>query len=155
MIKHHPQIPPPSRHPRPTKHSQALRMRDFLNAIKDFSHAEEPPQAASRSTHGVLAARSFCTVRRRLNVMHQHFYSLVLTAAVSATALTAPAAADEEPKRGGTLTYMIPAHAPPSFDAHREETYATIHSAAPFYSVLILANPYDPGKTDDCCGEPA
>src|SRR5215475_10668048 len=59
------------------------------------------------------------------------------------------AAADEEPKRGGTLTYMIPADAPPSFDAHREETYATIHSAAPFYSVLIRANPYDPGKTDD------
>ena len=44
---------------------------------------------------------------------------------------------------------MIPADAPPSFDAHREETYATIHSAAPFYSVLIRANPYDPGKTDD------
>src|SRR5215469_13306119 len=60
-----------------------------------------------------------------------------------------PAAADEEPKRGGILTYMIPADAPPSFDAHREETYATIHSAAPFYSVLIRANPYDPGKTDD------
>src|ERR1700746_2566801 len=59
------------------------------------------------------------------------------------------AAADEEPKSGGTLTYMIPADAPPSFDAHREETYATIHSAAPFYSVLIRANPYDPGKTDD------
>src|SRR5690349_24876769 len=44
---------------------------------------------------------------------------------------------------------MIPADAPPSFDAHREETYATIHSAAPFYSVLIRANPYDQGKTDD------
>ncbi|HEX3417332.1 MAG TPA: hypothetical protein VHT21_13145, partial [Stellaceae bacterium] len=51
------------------------------------------------------------------------------------------AAAEEEPKRGGTLTYMIPADAPPSFDAHREETYATIHSAAPFYSVLIRADP--------------
>ena len=40
------------------------------------------------------------------------------------------AVADEEPKYGGTLTYMIPADAPPSFDAHREETYATIHSTA-------------------------
>ncbi len=59
------------------------------------------------------------------------------------------AAAEEAPKRGGVLTYMIPADAPPSFDAHREETYATIHSAAPFYSVLIRANPYNPGKTDD------
>jgi peptide/nickel transport system substrate-binding protein len=80
--------------------------------------------------------------------MHQHINSVIL-AAVAAAMLASPAAADEEPKRGGTLTYMIPADAPPSFDAHREETYATIHSAAPFYSVLIRANPYDPGKTDD------
>src|SRR4029077_17667808 len=70
-------------------------------------------------------------------------------AMVGAVALSGLAAADEEPKRGGILTYMIPADAPPSFDAHREETYATIHSTAPFYSVLIRANPYDPGKTDD------
>src|ERR1700757_2490835 len=75
------------------------------------------------------------------------------TAAVAAfvgvIASATPSAADEEPKYGGTLPYMIPAAAPPSLDAHREETYATIHSAAPFYSVLIRANPYDPGKTDD------
>src|SRR5436305_10724933 len=70
-------------------------------------------------------------------------------AGLIALALAAPASAEETPKRGGILTYMIPADAPPSFDAHREETYATIHSAAPFYSVLIRANPYDPGKTDD------
>src|SRR5213080_5292220 len=67
----------------------------------------------------------------------------------AALALAFPASAEETPKRGGTLTFMIPADSPPSFDAHREETYATIHSAAPFYSVLIRANPYDPGKTDD------
>src|SRR5258707_9408093 len=68
---------------------------------------------------------------------------------LGAAAIAAPAAADEEPKRGGTLTYMIPADAPPSFDAHREETYATIHSAAPFYSVLIRVNPQNPGSTTD------
>jgi peptide/nickel transport system substrate-binding protein len=32
--------------------------------------------------------------------------------------------AADTPKYGGTLTYMIPADAPPSFDAHRETTYA-------------------------------
>src|SRR5258708_30608998 len=57
--------------------------------------------------------------------------------------------ADETPKYGGILTYMIPGDAPPSFDAHREETYATIHSAAPFYSVLIRINPDNPGSTTD------
>ncbi len=60
-----------------------------------------------------------------------------------------PARAQETPKYGGTLTYMIPADSPPSFDAQREETYATIHSAAPFYSVLIRINPYNPGSTTD------
>ena len=52
-----------------------------------------------------------------------------------------PAAAAETPKRGGTLTYMIPADAPPSFDGHREGTFATVHAVAPFYSVLVRANP--------------
>ena len=66
-------------------------------------------------------------------------------------AAAAPAAADETPKRGGTLVYMIPADAPPSFDAQREETYATIHSAAPYYSTLIRANPMDPGSPDMVC----
>ncbi|MGE5270849.1 MAG: ABC transporter substrate-binding protein [Thiohalocapsa sp.] len=60
-----------------------------------------------------------------------------------------PAAADETPKHGGILTYVIPADSPPSFDGHREETYATIHSIAPFYSVLIRANPMNPGDSSD------
>lgn len=64
----------------------------------------------------------------------------------SALILATPALADEAPKYGGTLTYMIPADAPPSFDAHREQTYATIHSAAPFYSVLIRIDPHNPAS---------
>ena len=59
------------------------------------------------------------------------------------------ASADETPKTGGTLNYVIPADAPPSFDAHRETTFATIHSAAPFYSVLIRVDPNNPGSTTD------
>ena len=61
----------------------------------------------------------------------------------------AVAAEEEAPKRGGTLTYMIPADAPPSFDGHREGTFATLHSVAPFYSVLIRINPDDPSSTTD------
>jgi peptide/nickel transport system substrate-binding protein len=68
--------------------------------------------------------------------------------AVAAVA-TAPAQAKDAPRYGGMLTYMIPADAPPSFDAQREQTYATIHSAAPFYSTLIRINPYDPGSPTD------
>src|SRR5215813_3373889 len=63
--------------------------------------------------------------------------------------VAAPAAAGETPKRGGTLTYMIPADAPPSLDGHRETTFATVHSAAPFYSVLIRVDPSNPASTTD------
>jgi peptide/nickel transport system substrate-binding protein len=69
--------------------------------------------------------------------------------AVGMCAAAAPGRAEETPKYGGTLTYMIPADSPPSFDAQREETYATIHSAAPFYSTLIRINPMDPGSATD------
>src|SRR5689334_21066726 len=68
--------------------------------------------------------------------------ALLIGAAFAATA-------EETPKSGGTLTYVIPADAPPSFDAHRETTFATIQSAAPFYSVLIRVDPRNPSSTTD------
>src|SRR3954462_5084517 len=65
-------------------------------------------------------------------------------------ALTWPASAAEgPPKRGGTLNYLIPADAPPSFDGHREGTFAMFHVTAPFYSVLLRVNPDNPGSTSD------
>jgi peptide/nickel transport system substrate-binding protein len=74
--------------------------------------------------------------------------STALAAAVGALLIGAPlAAAEETPKNGGTLNYVIPADAPPSFDAHRETTFATIHSAAPFYSLLIRVDPNNPSST--------
>ncbi|HWB51519.1 MAG TPA: ABC transporter substrate-binding protein [Stellaceae bacterium] len=70
---------------------------------------------------------------------------------------TGAARADETPKRGGILNYVIPADSPPSFDGHRENTFATIHAVAPFYSVLIRANPENPSDTThfvcDVCTE--
>jgi peptide/nickel transport system substrate-binding protein len=39
---------------------------------------------------------------------------------VALAAPSLPATAADTPKPGGTLTYMIPADAPPSFDGHRE-----------------------------------
>src|SRR5437868_6236105 len=97
-----------------------------------------------RRCGGIMASRG-----GRSNVRQRIEKFATVTVLLSAISIAVPAVAEEEPKRGGILTYMIPADAPPSFDAHREETYATIHSAAPFYSVLIRANPYNPGNTDD------
>src|SRR5579863_3981201 len=72
-----------------------------------------------------------------------------VTSLILLLACGAPAAADEAPKRGGILTYMIPADAPPSFDGHREATFATIHAVAPFYSVLVRVNPENPSASTD------
>jgi peptide/nickel transport system substrate-binding protein len=66
-----------------------------------------------------------------------------------AAAIIAGSAGAESPKRGGLLTYMIPADAPPSLDGHRETTFATIHAAAPFYSVLIRVPPDNPASTTE------
>src|SRR5213082_3241591 len=74
-------------------------------------------------------------------------FGAVVIGAELAAAL--PASSAETPKRGGTLTYLIPADAPPTFDGHRETTYATLHSVAPFYSVLIRVNPDNPSSTTD------
>ena len=74
---------------------------------------------------------------------------LLLTSAALAVALVMPASADDTPKNGGTLTYMIAADSPPSLDGHREETYATVQAAAPYYSVLIRVNPENPSSTTD------
>lgn len=46
------------------------------------------------------------------------------------------AAESEKPQHGGTLVYAVGA-APPSFDAHRESTYAVIHPISPHYSLLL------------------
>ena len=64
-------------------------------------------------------------------------------------ALPSVAAEEEAGKRGGIFTYTIPADAPPSFDGHREGTFATLHSVAPFYRVLVRVNPDNPSSTTD------
>jgi peptide/nickel transport system substrate-binding protein len=61
----------------------------------------------------------------------------------------ADAFAGDTPKPGGTLTYLIPTDAPPSFDGHREWTFATAHTATPFYSVLIEVNPENLSSATD------
>lgn len=68
---------------------------------------------------------------------------------VALLALALPASAAESPRRGGSLTFMIAADGPPSFDGHRETTFAMSHATAPFYSVLIRINPDNPASTGD------
>ncbi len=73
----------------------------------------------------------------------------ILSVAGLALALGAAApTAAETPKKGGILKFVVPAE-PPSFDGHRETTFALIHPIAPFYSVLIRVNPDNPSSPTD------
>ena len=53
-----------------------------------------------------------------------------------------PAAGPVVPRTGGELTFLVPAE-PPSYDAHREETFALMHPAAPHYNTLLRIDPFD------------
>ncbi len=52
-------------------------------------------------------------------------------------------AAEERPRQGGELVFILPASDPPSYDAHREDTFAVIQPAAPHYSTLLRVDPTD------------
>ena len=73
---------------------------------------------------------------------------VTLAAGVALAAGSAGRRGRAEPKKGGTLTFVVPDE-PPSFDGHRETTFALIHPFAPFYSVLIRVNPDNPSSPTD------
>jgi peptide/nickel transport system substrate-binding protein len=48
--------------------------------------------------------------------------------------------AAQTPRRGGELTFVVSAE-PPSYDGHRETTFAVIHPVSPHYSTLLKFDP--------------
>src|SRR5688572_25015286 len=52
------------------------------------------------------------------------------------------ALAAETPRAGGELAFAV-AETPPSFDGHRETTFAMIHPIAPHYSTLLRFDPHN------------
>jgi peptide/nickel transport system substrate-binding protein len=81
--------------------------------------------------------------------------AIPLAAALAVAGVVMPAGA-ETPKKGGILKFVVPDE-PPSFDGHRETTFAIVHPIAPFYSVLIRPDPQDPADSSkfvcDICTE--
>ncbi len=78
--------------------------------------------------------------------------------AAPTTSSSAPAsslAGGEKPQTGGTLTFIVNAE-PPSFDGHRETTFALLHPIAPHYSLLYKFDPNDLTKVipDVASGDP-
>jgi len=68
------------------------------------------------------------------------------TAAPAAKPTEAPKPAEaakpaaETPRRGGELQFVVSAE-PPSFDGHKETTFAVIHPVSPHYSLLLKFDP--------------
>jgi peptide/nickel transport system substrate-binding protein len=65
------------------------------------------------------------------------YLALALTVTVAE-----PVSAQDKPRPGGELIFVVPAE-PPSFDAHREETFGMLHPGAPHYSTLMRVDPTD------------
>jgi len=80
------------------------------------------------------------------NIRLKTYCALVAGLAVGLGASSALGA--ETPKHGGWLKFVVPAE-PPSYDGHRETTFAMIHPIRPFYSLLIKVNPDNPSSTKD------
>jgi peptide/nickel transport system substrate-binding protein len=76
-------------------------------------------------------------MRRTLGVL-----SIALAAALALGALVPAAGAQEKPRSGGELVFVVPSE-PPSYDGHQEETFGLIHPIAPHYSTLLKVDPSD------------
>jgi peptide/nickel transport system substrate-binding protein len=76
--------------------------------------------------------------------------ALPVLAGLLALPAAIPSADAQTPKKGGILKYVVPDE-PPSFDGHRETTFALIHPIAPFYSTLIRVEPENPNSGNYVC----
>jgi len=65
-----------------------------------------------------------------------------LTVAIVLLLVAMPADAQDKPRHGGELVFVVPSE-PPSYDAHQEETFGVIHPMAPHYNTLLRVDPND------------
>ncbi len=69
-------------------------------------------------------------------------WPLGLVAVLVTVGSAALASAQDKPRYGGELVFVVAAE-PPSFDAHREETFGMLHPGAPHYNTLLRVDPFD------------
>jgi len=56
--------------------------------------------------------------------------------------LLSPAFAQDKPRSGGELIFLVPSE-PPSYDGHKEGTFGVVHPLAPHYNTLLRIDPFD------------
>jgi len=75
---------------------------------------------------------------RQMVMMLRMLFTIAMTLAV----LVTPGAAQDKPRHGGELVFVVPTE-PPSYDGHRENTFGLVHPAAPHYNTLLRVDPTD------------
>ena len=75
-------------------------------------------------------------------------FAFALAAGVGLAVGAGGSAKAETPKKGGILNFIVAAEAP-SYDGHKESTFAMVHPTRPFYSLLIRVNPDNPSSPTD------
>jgi len=68
--------------------------------------------------------------------------ALIVLALSSTLLACGDAEAQEKPRHGGELIFLVPSE-PPSYDGHREGTFGTVHPLAPLYNTLLRIDPTD------------
>ncbi|PYM82509.1 MAG: ABC transporter substrate-binding protein, partial [Candidatus Rokuibacteriota bacterium] len=66
----------------------------------------------------------------------------LLTSSLAVLALWPAAFAQDKPRPGGELIFLVPSE-PPSYDGHREGTFGVVHPLAPHYNTLLRIDPTD------------
>ena len=67
---------------------------------------------------------------------------LLVALAVILAAGVLPVVAQDKPRYGGELVFVVPSE-PPSYDGHQEETFGVTHPIAPHYNTLLRVDPFD------------
>jgi peptide/nickel transport system substrate-binding protein len=74
--------------------------------------------------------------------MHRPLIAPIILLAALLVVGSGPVAAQDKPRTGGELVFVVPSE-PPAYDAHQEETFGVIHPMAPHYSTLLRVDPAD------------
>src|SRR5882672_460845 len=78
-------------------------------------------------------------VRRATHMLR----ALIVLVLLSSTLLACgDAGAQEKPRHGGELIFLVPSE-PPSYDGHKEGTFGVVHPLAPHYNTLLRIDPTD------------
>ena len=74
--------------------------------------------------------------------MHRRVGLLIAFLVVAVALAPLAASAQEKPRPGGELVFVVPSE-PPSYDAHQEETFGVMHPMGPHYNTLLRVDPVD------------